>query len=46
MDPQYEWIQKTLLEEEGVQFDARGRVPLPEYRWQPGGDDGADLGDE
>jgi len=46
MDPQYEWIQKTLLEEEGVEFDARGRVPLSEYRWQSGGDGGADLGDE
>lgn len=35
MDPQFEWIQKTLLEEEGVEFDARGRISLSRYRWQP-----------
>jgi methylated-DNA-protein-cysteine methyltransferase related protein len=27
-------IQRLLLEEEGVVFDAAGRVDLPVYRWQ------------
>jgi methylated-DNA-protein-cysteine methyltransferase-like protein len=34
-DPQFEWIQRTLLEEEGVQFDAQGQVSLARYRWRP-----------
>ena len=34
MDPQYEWIQKTLLEEEGVEFDPRGRVSLARFGWR------------
>ena len=28
--------QRRLLEDEGVEFDARGRVPLTRYRWQRG----------
>ncbi len=27
--------QRRRLEEEGVEFDARGRVDLGRYRWQP-----------
>lgn len=27
--------QRSLLEEEGVQFDARGRIALSRYGWQP-----------
>jgi methylated-DNA-protein-cysteine methyltransferase-like protein len=27
--------QRILLEGEGVKFDARGRVSLARYRWQP-----------
>ena len=28
-------LQRALLESEGVVFDARGRVDLERYRWQP-----------
>ena len=27
--------QRTLLEQEGVRFDARGRISLDKYLWQP-----------
>ena len=27
--------QRTLLEREGIRFDARGRISLERYRWQP-----------
>ena len=27
--------QRRLLEREGVRFDAKGRVPLATYQWQP-----------
>ena len=30
-----EHYQRFLLEEEGVVFDARGRVSLRQYRWEP-----------
>ncbi|GFE57080.1 MGMT family protein [Geobacter sp. AOG1] len=30
-------IQRQLLEAEGVQFDARGRVDLVRYGWDPDG---------
>lgn len=30
----YEDYQRMLLEEEGVQFDLRGRVNLKHYQWQ------------
>ncbi len=33
--PGWERLQHQLLEEEGVQFDARGRVALARYRWCP-----------
>lgn len=28
-------LQRRLLEEEGVRFDARGRVDLARFRWRP-----------
>jgi len=28
--------QRCLLEDEGVEFDVRGRVPLTRYRWRRG----------
>ncbi len=31
----YEHYQRHLLEEEGVVFDAKGRVRLKTYRWHP-----------
>ncbi len=33
--PGWERVQRQLLEEEGVDFDARGRVALERYRWWP-----------
>ena len=30
-----EGYQRHLLEEEGVEFDERGRVDLDRYRWEP-----------
>ncbi len=32
--PEQGW-QRHLLEEEGVKFDARGRVDLERHRWEP-----------
>ena len=28
-------VQRRLLEAEGVEFDANGRVPLERFRWHP-----------
>ena len=28
-------MQRLLLEEEGVTFDAHGRIPLERFRWRP-----------
>jgi methylated-DNA-protein-cysteine methyltransferase related protein len=28
-------LQRSLLEREGVEFDSRGRLSLPRYRWFP-----------
>ncbi len=28
-------LRRALLQEEGVQFDAAGRVPLERYLWEP-----------
>ncbi len=30
----YENLQKILLEEEGIRFDANGRIDLAKYQWQ------------
>lgn len=35
----YEHLQRVLLEEEGVRFDARGRIDLGRWRWEPGPED-------
>lgn len=35
-EPGTEGYQRHLLEEEGVSFDARGRIDLARYRWEPG----------
>ena len=32
--PGWERVQRQLLEQEGVHFDARGRVALARYRWR------------
>jgi methylated-DNA-protein-cysteine methyltransferase-like protein len=32
-EPQFEGLQRAMLEREGVKFDARGRVSLAHYRW-------------
>ena len=34
-EPFYEPLQRAMLEAEGVVFDARGRVDLGHYRWEP-----------
>lgn len=28
-------LQRSLLEQEGIQFDQRGRISLSQYRWHP-----------
>ena len=33
--PGWDGYQRQLLEEEGVTFDARGRVSLERWRWDP-----------
>jgi methylated-DNA-protein-cysteine methyltransferase-like protein len=34
-DPDLERLQRRLLEHEGVEFDARGRVSFVRFRWRP-----------
>jgi methylated-DNA-protein-cysteine methyltransferase-like protein len=34
-----DYLQRAILEEEGIEFDARGRVDLTRYRWRPDVDD-------
>jgi len=38
-----DFLQHELLEKEGVEFDARGRVDLRRYKWEP---DAADWMEE
>lgn len=33
-DPRFERLQRILLEEEGVEFDSRGRVSFKEFGWR------------
>ena len=33
-EPEYEGLQRAMLEAEGVLFDARGRVDLERFRWE------------
>ena len=35
--PGFDDLQRVLLEREGVVFDAKGRVSLARFAWQPGG---------
>ena len=35
--PGWENYQRHLLEEEGVEFDGRGRIDLDHFRWDPDG---------
>lgn len=30
-----DYIQRAMLEDEGIEFDSRGRISLSRYRWQP-----------
>jgi alkylated DNA nucleotide flippase Atl1 len=34
-DGPYENIQRLMLEEEGINFDLKNRVPLKVYQWDP-----------
>lgn len=34
-EPGMDGLQRTILEAEGVVFDARGRIDLKRYRWTP-----------
>jgi methylated-DNA-protein-cysteine methyltransferase-like protein len=34
-----DFLQRELLEQEGVEFDAKGRVDLKRYRWEPADED-------
>lgn len=33
-DPDASWLQRQLLESEGVQFDESGRIDLQQFSWQ------------
>lgn len=35
-EPGYDDLQRVLLEQEGVRFDAQGRVALENVQWKPG----------
>jgi methylated-DNA-protein-cysteine methyltransferase related protein len=39
-------VQQSLLEAEGITFDARGRCDLKRYRWWPEGSDKAGQSDK
>ena len=34
-DPLMEGVQQSLLDADGITFDANGRIDLDRYRWQP-----------
>ena len=34
-DPQVDGVQKSMLDAEGISFDANGRIDLGRCRWQP-----------
>lgn len=36
-------LQQTMLEQEGVEFDARGKCDLGEYEWWPEGHEPEDI---
>jgi methylated-DNA-protein-cysteine methyltransferase-like protein len=31
-----DYLQRAILEDEGIEFDEKGRIDLSRYRWQPG----------
>jgi len=31
-----DYLQQAILEDEGIEFDEKGRIDLSRYRWQPG----------
>lgn len=33
-NPDYAYLQRNLLEEEGIVFDDKGRIPLSRYQWR------------
>ncbi|MEM7479936.1 MAG: MGMT family protein [Acidobacteriota bacterium] len=37
-EPGYEGLQRAILEEEGVEFNAHGRIDLRRFRWEPTAD--------
>jgi len=37
-EPGWDAYQRHLLEEEGVEFDDRGRIDLDRFRWDPDGE--------
>ncbi len=34
-EPGYILLQREMLEEEGIEFDADDRIPLERFRWRP-----------
>lgn len=36
-------LQRLLLEAEGIEFDANGRIDLDRYLWEPDEDGGEDI---
>lgn len=30
-----DYIQRAMLEDEGIEFDSRGRIDLSQYKWRP-----------
>ena len=34
-EPEFEGLQRAMLEREGVRFDAAGRIALERYLWRP-----------
>ncbi len=34
-EPGFDQVQRVLLEAEGIEFDAKNRISLAQYRWQP-----------
>lgn len=34
-EPGWDRVQRQLLEREGIAFDARGRISLPQAQWRP-----------
>ena len=34
-EPGFDEVQRDLLEDEGIEFDARGRIELDRYQWRP-----------